>query len=335
MQWSVRLLIGVLFVVLASPAGARDVYVNNQSGDDGATGFHAENKADRTGPVRTLAKALRLAQNGDHIVLANTGEPYRESVSLVGSSQGGTPARHFWIQGNGAILDGSAPVPEEAWEHFRGPVFRFRPLNSECQQLFYKDRPLPRVIASRFAAEPPKLEPLQWCLHNGALYFRVETDRMPAQYGLTYAQKQTGITLYHVEHVTIADLAVQGFQLDGINAFNTARFVRLVNVTCRGNGRSGVFVGGASLVDIEGSVIGDNGMAQLLTEPLSETRVEQSRLLSNTAPAWVDHGGRVSIDGKPVQGGLDGRQPTAERSTAPSASARTASRPPVLPSHTR
>lgn len=335
MQPAVRLLIATLLAVLARPADARDIYVDNRGGDDGATGRHEQYTADRAGPVRTITKALRLAQNGDRILLANTGKPYRESISLVGSRHGGTPVQRFVIQGNGAILDGSAPVPSEAWEHYRGDVFRFNPLKTEHQQLFLKDRPLLSVIASRFSDTPPKLEPLEWCLHHGYIYFRIERDRLLADYDLSYAEKETGITLLHVEYLTIADLTIQGFQIDGISAFNSARFINLVNVTCRGNGRAGVSVGGASLVDVERSVIGNNGIAQLLTEPWSQTNVRESQLLSNTAPAWVDRGGQVSIDGKPVQGGLDDRPPAAEKSAARSRPQRTASRPPPLPTSSR
>lgn len=335
MPSAARLLIVTLLALLTRAADARDIYVNNRGGDDGATGHHAEFTADRSGPVRTIAKALRLAENGDRILLANTGRPYRESISFVGSRQGGTSLQRFVLQGNGAILDGSAPVPEGAWEHYRAGVFRFNPLKTECQQLFLKDRPLARVIANRFADAPPKLEPLEWTLHNGYIYFRVQHDRMPVDYDLSYAEKETGITLYHVQYVTIADLTVQGFQIDGINAFNSARFIHLVNVTCRGNGRSGITVGGASLVEVDRSLAGNNGVAQLLTEPLSVTRVVQSQLLSNTAPAWVDHGGKVSIDGQPVQGGLDDRKPDVPKSAARSGLQRTASRPPPLPNSSR
>jgi hypothetical protein len=48
--------------------------------------------------------------------------------------------------------------------------------------------------------------------------------------------------------------------------------------------------------------VGDNGNAQLLTLPWSETHVTGSVLLSNTAPAVVRQGGRVYLDGQPVAG---------------------------------
>lgn len=302
--------IGCLFVGLAlaaAPAMGRDIHVSNTAGDDSFSGHYPQTVHDRTGPVRTIAKALRLAQAGDRIVLAATGEPYRESVSLVGRRHSGYSHRPFAIEGNGAILDGSAGIPPEQWEHYRGAVFRYRPPRMAHQQLFIDDRPAIRVPVTRRSGWPPELEPLEWCLHGGYIYFRVGPAKLPGDYNLTCAHLQTGITLFHVDRLGIVNLTVQGFQLDGISAYNSARDVYLGRVVCRGNGRSGITVGGASKVEIDVSTLGNNGRAQLLTLPYSETSVRNSDVFSNTAPAWVDRGGRVWVDGQWVEDGIDGR----------------------------
>jgi hypothetical protein len=299
----------ILAAMPAAPAAARDIFVNNMSGDEGATGRHAEPNPDRTGPVMSIAKALRLAERGDRIVLAKTAQPYRESITLAGGDHSGFSHEPFVVQGSGATLDGSAPVPRGAWEFYRGATFRFRPPHLEHQQLFLGGRPVPRVIAGRVADRPPELKPLEWCLHEEHIYFCVEPTKLPDDYALSYADKRVGITLFHVQHVAILDLTVQGFQLDGINAFNSAKKVHLEGVTCRGNGRSGIVVGGASLVDIEACLVGNNGVAQLLSLPLSETHVRNSDLLGNTAPAWVDQGGRVYVGPKQIEGGLEAIKP--------------------------
>jgi hypothetical protein len=295
----------VVLVVLAASAAGRDIHVDNVSGDDRFTGHSLESLPDRSGPVRTIAKALRLACSGDRIVLAQTDQPYRESISLVGSRHSGLLEQPFVIEGNGAILDGSAPVPPDAWEHYRGAVFRFCPPRTGYQQLFLDDRPAVRIAAGLTAEVPPELKPLQWSLHGGQIFFCVEPGKLPKNYNLAYAHLQTGITLFHVRHVAIVNLTVQGFRIDGINAYNSARKVYFTGVTCRGNGRSGITVAGASQVEIDACLLGNNGSAQLLTLPYSETSVRNSQLFSNTAPAWVDQGGRVFINGKRVGGGID------------------------------
>lgn len=297
-----------------SSASARNVYVDNLAGDDGATGHHAQSNRDRSGPVRTIAKALRLATTSDRIVLAKTDQPYRESISLVGHRHGGQALQPLVIEGNGAVLDGSAPVPPDAWKHYRGAVFRFRPPHLKHQQLFLNDRPAPRVAASSIDGVVPALKPLEWCLVDDHIYFCVEPGKLPEDYALSFAAKRVGITLFHVQHVAILDLTVQGYQLDGINAFNSARGIHLAGVTCRGNGRSGIAIGGASVVYVDACLVGNNGRAQLLSLPLSETHVRNSKLLGNTAPAWVDRGGRFYLGTERVEGGLEEIKPeTASR----------------------
>lgn len=297
-------LLAVVLLAMA-PAGAREIYVDNVAGDDSFTGLQSRASFDLGGPVRTIARAVQLAQPGDRIVLAANPEPYRESITLAGSRLSGYAGRPLVIEGNGAVLDGSAPVPGEAWERYRGAVFRFAPPGKGYQQLFLAGRPVARVAAGITAQGPPQLDPLQWCLAGGYIYFCVEPSKLPEEYELTYARFRTGITLYHVRHVAIVDLTVQGFQLDGIQAANSARQVYLAGLTCRGNGRSGITVGGASEVEIDVSLVGNNGEAQLLTLPWSQTHVRNSHLLGNTAPGWVDRGGRVDIDGQPASGGRD------------------------------
>ncbi|MHC4399790.1 MAG: right-handed parallel beta-helix repeat-containing protein [Planctomycetota bacterium] len=303
----------------ASTTLARDIYVDNFAGDDAFTGQQPRSMSDMSGPVRSINRALKLARQGDRIVLKNTGEPYRESISVVGSRHSGYSARPLIIEGNGAILDGSAPVPAEAWEHYRGPVFRFRPPRLAYQQLFQNDRPVDRVIASRESDDPPPLGPLQWCLFRGHVYFSVDPDStdLPRGHALTHTHRRVGITLFHVDRVAIANLTVQGFQLDGINACNSAREITLSGVTCRGNGRSGITVGGASQVRIDACLVGDNGEAQLTTLPCSETQITNTALLANTAPGWVDRGGRVYVEGKRVEGGLEELAPPLDATATP------------------
>jgi hypothetical protein len=313
-----RAFCGLCLVLLwAMPTAGRDIYVDNATGDDLYTGHRPRSAADPNGPVRTITRAVRLAQPGDTLVLTKNDQPYRECVSLVGTHNSGLVGRPFTLRGNGAILDGSAPVPPEAWQNFSGPVFRFRPPRMGFAQLLLDNRPATRVPVGHAAERPPQLKARQWCLLDGQIYFCVEPTKLPHDYKLSYASLQTGITLYQVNDVRIVDLVVQAFQLDGISLANSARHVALLGVTCRGNGRSGVTVGGASVVDIRQSILGDNGAAQLLTRPYSETHVFDSHLLSNTAPGWVDQGGRVFLDGKLREGGLDELHPATLQEKKP------------------
>ncbi len=276
-----------LLIVLASAttAAARDWYVDNVAGDDMKSGATAGTTGIVDGPVRTIAKALRHADRMDRIILANTGEPYRESISLVGRHSG-TADHPFTIVGNGAILDGQLPVPDEAWEFHRDDVFTFQPRRlSAAQQLFFEGRPLVRGPGPTADSRLPQLGEKEWRYYGERIQFRPEKNRLPQSYGLTYAAAPVGITLYQVINVRIEDVIVQGYQLDGINAHDSAFGVRLVGITARGNGRSGISIGGASQATLEGCLVGDNGLAQVRTEGWSHTQIINCTLLEKTAPA--------------------------------------------------
>ncbi len=292
-----------LLLAFGAPALARDIYVNNMAGDDRYSGERPDNSAGTVGPVRTIAKATRMAGPGDRIVLAANDEPYREAVSLVGLKHSANVLSPLVIEGQGAILDGSLPVPPSAWEHFASDVYRCKPDRLGHQMLLVRGFPAVRHPTTSFSGVVPPLERLEWNLTGGYLYFRVEPGQMPDAYQPACAALQTGITLYHVQGVEVRDLIVQGFQLDGINAFDAATDVRLIGVTARGNGRSGISVGGSSRVEIREALVGDNGVAQLRTEGFSKTQVVDCDLIGNTAPAEVVAGGQLWIDGKPVLSG--------------------------------
>lgn len=285
--------------LVAAAAHARDIYVSNAAGDDHFEGVHPTTEILLAGPVRTIAKGLRLAAPGDRVIVANTGRPYRESVSLVGPNNSASAVSEFILEGNGATLEGAEPVQHTAWEHVSGDTFRHAPERLGYQQLFLAGKPaLERHLASPESL--PALEPREWCLARGQVYFHVEPGRTPQSYRPSTAWRQTGITLYKVRDVVVRNFVLQGFQLDGINAHDGAMGVRLEGLTCRGNGRSGISVGGSSRVLVTDCLVGDNGRAQLRTEGFSKTHVEHCDLIDNTAPAERVEGGQLWVDGKPI-----------------------------------
>jgi len=274
----------LVWLALPSGAGARDIYVDNVAGDDRFDGTAPVSQGARIGPCRTLTHALELASNGDRVVLAATGQPYRESITLQAGRHSGLGEHPFEIVGNGAVLDGLAPVPEGDWKHAGDEVYRFSPSRMSFQLLYLDGRPAMRVPVSPGELELPSLKPRQWCLFQRDLYFRPDAGRTPGSYRLQYCALPVGITLYEVRSVVIRDLIVQGFQLDGINAHDGVFDALLQRLTCRGNGRSGISVGGASRVQIAECLIGGNGEVQLRTEGYSHTRLVSCRLLEDTAP---------------------------------------------------
>jgi hypothetical protein len=275
---------------LTSSVAARDIFVNNVTGDDLRSGGSPTSHGAASGPVRTIARALRAAEKGDRIMLADTGQPYRASITLHGGRHSGFPSRPFVIQGNGAVLDGSQSVPGDRWEHYQGNVFRFQPVRMTYQQLFLDGQPAQRRRATPGDGQPRSLKPLEWSLFDRYLYFRVEKDKLPHRYQLSHAVLPAGITLYQVRHVVISDLVIQGFQLDGVNAHDGVVDATLVGLTCRVNGRSGFSVGGASRVRVQGCSASGNGAAQVRCEGWSRTEIVNCTLLDDSASPVVREG---------------------------------------------
>ena len=284
----------LVLCVLDSASPARDIFVNNVAGDDRFNGG-TETARNQSGPCRTIGKALRLADKGDRIVIANTGQPYHESISVQAGFHSGLPGSPFTIEGQGAVLDGTLPVPPTSWDHFRGNIYRFQPRKMSYQQVFLDGKPaVQRRVPATLLATLPKLQPLQWCLYQGHVYFCTEPGKAPPDYALTHTALLTGITLYEVRSVRIRDLVVQGFVFDGVNAHDSAFDAELSGLTCRGNGRSGISIGGSSQVRVDSCLVGDNGESQVRVRGFSRAIIERSKLIGvKDAPEFDHQGGQL------------------------------------------
>ena len=173
-------------------------------------------------------------------------------------------------------------------------MFRFAPTRTSFQVLYLDGKPAERRKISQ-RDEIEQLKPRQWCLFERHVYFGVEEGQLPQTYPLAYASLPVGITLYEVHDVVIRDLVVQGFQLDGVNAHDGVYQAVLSGLNCRGNGRSGISIGGASRVVLEACLVGNNGEAQVRTEGASHAQIIDCDLLDNTAPKIVTDGGNVVL----------------------------------------
>ncbi|MCR9117965.1 MAG: right-handed parallel beta-helix repeat-containing protein [bacterium] len=273
MKFGILLLVAaVSWGGFAELASARDIFVNNVAGDDRFDGNTPDSRSLGSGPTRTIRRALIAAKTSDRIIIANTGEPYRECISLVGADHSGVPDKQFVIIGNGAVLDGSRQINTTAWRHERGEIFYYEPRDPTHPMLYRDNIPL-KYAPPAAGSSIPDLKPLEWTFIDRRLYFRTEAGKIPPDYALTEPGHAVGITIYKAVHIVIDDLTVQGYRLDGIAAADIAQDVDLVGVVARGNGRSGIQVGGASRVDIYASAAYANGEEQIRCEGFSTTRL--------------------------------------------------------------
>ncbi len=292
--WLLSLVCPALLCLQAGLALAANIYVDNVTGDDRRNGLEPKSFGVGNGPVRTITKALRLANKGDRIVLTNNpGQPYRESIAVSGGFHSGVATFPFEIIGNGATLDGSLSLVEAEWEFVSGEIFSVRPPRGAYQRLFLNGQPAEYVPSKSDARA--MLKPLQWTLVGGQIYFCCEKGKLPQSYDIACCGLRTGITIYQVDDVVISDLTVRGFQLDGVNAHDTALKTKLLGVVSIDNGRSGFTVGGASRVTLDQCTGSGNGNSQLRVEGFSQATIRNCELDEKSAPALLRDGGRVFV----------------------------------------
>lgn len=284
-------ILAVSFFTVCASASARDIFVHNLLGDDRRGGTMAEVSGENTGPCRSIAKALRIATPGDRIVVANTGQPYREGITVQGPRHSGMDRFPTVISGNGATLDGTMSLEYAVWEFAGRGMFRTRPIHKSFQQLFLNGEPLVRKQPG--AGEFPELAAREWCLHSGWIYLGVDAGRLPADYDLSCCGEQVGITLYNVHDIIIEDFTVRGFWLDGINCHDNVSRADIIRVNVQENGRSGISVGGCSKVRIDTCAAVDNGAAQVRMEGVCQVQLLDSTLDPATAPPIVREGGKI------------------------------------------
>jgi len=295
MDWRYGAVIS-LVLLLAAPILARDIFVNNQSGDDHANGSSADFSS-AGGPVRTISRGLQLVDQGGRVRLANTGIPYRESVFLGGPNHRGFASRPLVLDGGGAILDGTVVAAAGAWHHDRGNVFAFRPRRLTYQQLFYDGQPLKRVPGVGGSAGVARLKPFEWALAGSKLYFCTEQDRLPGEYQLRHAGLPVGISIYNTDYVRVQNLTVQGFHSDGIRLADNVENCELLKLECRANGRCGISAGGTCRLDVVGVTCYDNGRAEIMVEGFAQVKIRDSDLAGGMVPPIKIQGGHVMVDG--------------------------------------
>jgi hypothetical protein len=284
----------IVVALLAAPASGRDIFVDNLAGNDTRTGREPAGVGRENGPVRTIAKATRLARPGDRIVLAKTAEPYREQVTLQGGRCSGLgTGSPFVLEGNGAVIDGTTDVPDEAWQRVGAEVFRFGPRIKSHQSLFIAGEAVDRVPMRRGEVRP-ELSPLQWCLADGWVYLRSRPGETPQSYHALCAGLQTGITIYDVRDLVVRNVVVQGFALDGVNAHDNAFNLQLESVVSRDNGRSGFSIGGASRARLIGCEGTGNRVAQLRGEGFCHVLHTECKFDEAAAPAVAIEGGEIA-----------------------------------------
>jgi len=263
-----------------SAASAAELFVNNRIGADDSDGSIPFVAAEPAGPLKTISRAIALAKPSTVIHIANTGVPYTESLSLVGSRVSGTEYQSFQIRGNGAVVTGAVPLPPEAWQEVGIDLWQIRPWRKGHVQLV---RDVQAVSELRRApgeswTRRPEIPLNNWCFWQGTILLHADHLDNPSEQRYSLAQRDCGLTVYHASHITISDLTFRHFRLDGVNAHDLATDIVLRNVTLEGNGRSGLSVGGTSRVSLVESTVQGNRDFSVLVQELAGVSIDNATL---------------------------------------------------------
>lgn len=224
--------------MLAFAAPATDYYVDNKAGSDANDGLSPQSA------FATLRTATPRLVAGDTLHIA-PGRTYRETLQL---SRSGTPSSPITVKGNGSILSGLRPVPDEGWID-KGDDLWFHP-NSVCwgalrPRVFMGETNMVSLVCRHYSGvDPRKLPPETAIWNKEGIWFRTRDGASPVGYGLfgSYGGNHSGVMVMGGSYITVEDLTVEGFSNDGFNVHGSCHGLIFRNIVGRWNGDDGFSV---------------------------------------------------------------------------------------------
>jgi hypothetical protein len=287
------------------PTGpAREIFVNNEIGDDNVSGL-AATKSAAGGPLKTLAKAVSLLQPGDTLHLAVTNMPYHESLRL-GDNFGGLPGKPIVIDGHGATITGCDPLRLEGWEEAGTPgLYKSAKFLSELEE-FSDEAKLGRVFfvfdgvmqhmgrsmkgAKAHFKSPEALQPGEWTYVEADKSFYLKVAGSLAEAKVEAPYRRNGVAVRApkaaLTYVVIKNLIVCRVLNDGFNLHGTTQDLLLQNIAAYECGDDGISPHETCEVTIDGywAVGNSTGMGNGY---LSVTKASNIRLEGNLAHQFM------------------------------------------------
>ncbi len=278
-------LVIVIFLCTFTESPCQVIYVDNVQGSDSLNGQTSEAISSHSGPVRTIGRALEKVRKGGTVVIANRGKPYYESLQITGKNGSGFQDHPFRMIGNGVIIDGSKPVPPNAWRQRGINLWSFRPRRKAFYQLILNGKAVPEFAASSTVKKLSEIPLHKWAARKGEIYYRADIGEFPFRKNFRFACRRVGLTLYNVHDVEIEEMTFRYFQLDGVSAHSLCRHLKFSKIHSHGNGRSGFFAGGTSDVTITESQLKNNQKASLLIRGLAGAKLQKTE--TDSKPQFI------------------------------------------------
>ncbi len=219
---------------------ARDIHVDPLKGNESHDGTAA--------PVRTIHRAVKMAQPGDTIHLAPT--RFYESLDLGWRS--GEPDKRIVVEGHGAVLDGSDPIIASEWETLGKGLYRKSKLIPKMDPaiigrwFFLWDGKMNRMGRASKGATIP-LEPVvdlgadEWTYvqEEDAFYIKLPEARSLADANIRYPKRSSAVTCG--SYMTVKNVVGTHVYNDGYNIHGSKRgceFENIAAIECGDDGFS-------------------------------------------------------------------------------------------------
>ena len=225
--------LAVVLLALADTAAAATYYVNNKLGSDAFSGLCAAPGPNRAGPFATIHAATALLGAGDTMSLANTGEPYRESIFFSGVR--GTPAKPIVIEGNGATITGLRRLASDRWQRQDDGAY-LCPLKGRPYGYPFIVVNGQRQPAAKKQGAP---EPGACVWDADGIRFRPEPGRAMGSYAIGATLLTSGLTVSNSSYILCRDLISEYHSNDGYNIHGECRGMYFENIVGRYNGDDG------------------------------------------------------------------------------------------------
>ena len=216
----------------ASRAETGHLHVDPDSGDDSASG--------RDKPLRSIARAIKLAEPGDTIHLAPV--TYFQSADFF--NKHGTREKPIVLDGHGAVLDGSEPVRASEWEALGQGLFRKAHLLPRFDKAMLgrwyflwngRMNHMGRTSKGPSAAlkKVEELAPGEWTYVDGedAFYLRLsEGEGLDAAH-IRFPARANGVSQGGSgSHLTIRNMTSTHVYNDGFNVHGAQRALKFENI---------------------------------------------------------------------------------------------------------
>lgn len=202
-------------------------------------------------PVRTIACAITLAGPGDTVHLAPG--TYYESVNL--SNKHGQPGKPITVDGHGAVIDGSEPLPAEGWESVGAGLFRkvglmpSMPEATLSRWYFIWDGHMNRMnrVSKGFRAPllpVADLQPGQWTYVQAedAFYLKLPEGQTLETANIRYPLRGNGVIFSRTgSHLVVRNLTCTHVHNDGYNIHGDQKdlvFENIAAIECGDDGFS-------------------------------------------------------------------------------------------------